>query len=34
MTWTGFCRDWDRSLRSWSYPETTRYNYLRERQTR
>ncbi len=28
MTWTGFLRDWDRSLRSGNYPETTRYNYL------
>jgi Phage integrase, N-terminal SAM-like domain len=27
-TWTGFLRDWDRSLRSGNYPETTRYNYL------
>jgi site-specific recombinase XerC len=27
-TWAGFLRDWDRSLRSANYPETTRYNYL------
>ncbi len=27
-TWMGFLRDWDRSLRSGNYPETTRYNYL------
>jgi site-specific recombinase XerC len=27
-TWAGFLRDWDRSLRSGYYPETTRYNYL------
>jgi integrase/recombinase XerC len=27
-TWSGFLRDWDRSLRSGNYPETTRYNYL------
>ncbi len=27
-TWTGFLRDWDRSLRAGNYPETTRYNYL------
>jgi integrase/recombinase XerC len=27
-TWTGYLRDWDRSLRSGNYPETTRYNYL------
>ncbi|HWE88900.1 MAG TPA: tyrosine-type recombinase/integrase [Pseudonocardiaceae bacterium] len=27
-TWTGFLRDWDRTLRSGNYPETTRYNYL------
>lgn len=27
-TWSGFPRDWDRSLRSGNYPETTRYNYL------
>lgn len=27
-TWTGFLRDWDRSLRSGNYPETTRYTYL------
>ncbi|MFB9909651.1 phage integrase N-terminal SAM-like domain-containing protein [Allokutzneria oryzae] len=26
--WVGFLRDWDRSLRSANYPETTRYNYL------
>ncbi|SDM72401.1 phage integrase N-terminal SAM-like domain-containing protein [Allokutzneria albata] len=26
--WAGFLRDWDRSLRSANYPETTRYNYL------
>jgi len=26
--WAGFIRDWDRSLRSGNYPETTRYNYL------
>jgi site-specific recombinase XerD len=26
--WEGFLRDWDRSLRSGNYPETTRYNYL------
>jgi site-specific recombinase XerD len=27
-TWSGFLRDWDRSLRSGNCPETTRYNYL------
>src|SRR3954454_14253998 len=27
-TWAGFLTDWDRSLRSANYPETTRYNYL------
>jgi site-specific recombinase XerD len=27
-TWAGYLRDWDRSLRSVNYPETTRYNYL------
>lgn len=27
-TWVGYLRDWDRSLRSGNYPETTRYNYL------
>ncbi|MEU6265543.1 tyrosine-type recombinase/integrase [Saccharopolyspora shandongensis] len=27
-TWTGYLRDWDRSLRSGNYPETTRYNYI------
>lgn len=27
-TWSGFLRDWDRSLRAGNYPETTRYNYL------
>jgi hypothetical protein len=27
-TWAGFLRDWDRSLRSGNYPETTRYNHL------
>lgn len=26
--WTGFLIDWDRSLRSGNYPQTTRYNYL------
>jgi integrase/recombinase XerC len=26
--WVGFLRNWDRSLRSGNYPETTRYNYL------
>ena len=26
--WSGYLRDWDRSLRSGNYPETTRYNYL------
>jgi hypothetical protein len=26
--WAGYLRDWDRSLRSGNYPETTRYNYL------
>src|SRR3954463_8415613 len=26
--WSGFLRDWDRTLRSGNYPETTRYNYL------
>ena len=25
-TWTGFLRDWDRSLRAANHPETTRYN--------
>jgi integrase/recombinase XerC len=28
QTWAGYLRDWDRSLRSGNYPETTRYNYL------
>jgi hypothetical protein len=27
-TWAGYLRDWDRSLRSGNFPETTRYNYL------
>jgi hypothetical protein len=27
-SWAGYLRDWDRSLRSGNYPETTRYNYL------
>src|SRR6266536_6051930 len=27
-TWAGFLRDWDRSLRSGNYPQTTRYNYV------
>ncbi|MCK2241908.1 MULTISPECIES: tyrosine-type recombinase/integrase [unclassified Crossiella] len=27
-TFSGFLRDWDRTLRSGNYPETTRYNYL------
>jgi hypothetical protein len=27
-TWTGFLRDWDRSLRSANHPATTRDNYL------
>jgi Phage integrase, N-terminal SAM-like domain len=26
--WARYLRDWDRSLRSGNYPETTRYNYL------
>src|SRR4051812_48983332 len=26
--WFDYLRDWDRSLRSGNYPETTRYNYL------
>jgi site-specific recombinase XerD len=26
--WVSFLADWDRSLRSGNYPETTRYNYL------
>ncbi|MCI4061298.1 site-specific integrase [Micromonospora sp. R77] len=26
-TWSGFLRDWDRSLRAGNYPQTTRYNY-------
>ncbi|WP_199827661.1 tyrosine-type recombinase/integrase, partial [Streptomyces specialis] len=26
--WSGFVRDWERSLRAGNYPETTRYNYL------
>jgi hypothetical protein len=26
--WAGYLRDWDRTLRSANYPETTRYNYL------
>ena len=26
--WTAFLSDWDRSLRSGNYPQTTRYNYL------
>jgi integrase/recombinase XerC len=27
-TWAGYLRDWDRSLRSGNYPQTTRYSYL------
>jgi cell wall-associated NlpC family hydrolase len=27
-TWAGYLRDWDRSLHSGNYPETTRHNYL------
>ncbi|MFE9444105.1 hypothetical protein ACFYO2_35145 [Streptomyces sp. NPDC006602] len=27
-TWSGFLRDWDRSLRAGNCPEATRYNYL------
>ncbi|WP_433270606.1 tyrosine-type recombinase/integrase [Actinosynnema sp. CS-041913] len=27
-TWSGYLRDWDRTLRSAGHPETTRYNYL------
>ncbi len=27
-TWDAYLRDWDRSLRTGNYPETTRYNYL------
>lgn len=27
-TWAGFLWDWERSLRSGNYPETTRYTYL------
>ncbi|WP_326594816.1 phage integrase N-terminal SAM-like domain-containing protein [Streptomyces sp. NBC_01803] len=26
--WSGFVRDWERSLRAGNYPQTTRYNYL------
>lgn len=26
--WATYLRDWDRTLRSADYPETTRYNYL------
>jgi integrase/recombinase XerC len=26
--WGNFLRDWDRSLRSGNYPQTTRYNYV------
>jgi integrase/recombinase XerC len=26
--WSGYLRDWDRTLRAGNYPETTRYNYL------
>ncbi|MFE9748228.1 tyrosine-type recombinase/integrase [Saccharothrix saharensis] len=26
--WSGFLRDWDRTLRSRNHPETTRYNYI------
>lgn len=26
--WSGYLRDWDRSLRSVNHPETTRYNYV------
>src|SRR5258708_39894705 len=25
--WSGYLRDWDRTLRSGNYPETTRYNF-------
>lgn len=28
VTWAGYLRDWDRSLRSGNRPETTRYNYV------
>ena len=27
-TWDSYLRDWERSLRSGNYPDTTRYNYL------
>lgn len=27
-TWAGYLRDWNRSLRSGNYPQTTRCNYL------
>jgi integrase/recombinase XerC len=27
-SWSGFLRDWDRTLRSRNHPETTRYNYI------
>jgi integrase/recombinase XerC len=28
ITWAGYLRDWDRTLRSANHPDTTRYNYL------
>jgi integrase/recombinase XerC len=28
ITWAGYWRDWDRTLRSAGHPETTHYNYL------
>jgi integrase/recombinase XerC len=28
QAWATFLADWDRSLRSGNYPNTTRYNYL------
>jgi hypothetical protein len=27
-TWSGYLRDWDRTLRAANHPETTRYRYL------
>jgi hypothetical protein len=27
-TWSGYLRDWDRTLRAANHPETTRYCYL------
>jgi hypothetical protein len=28
LTWAGYLREWDRTLRAANHPETTRYSYL------